>query len=221
MAKKTKIMIVEDHDLFRAGLKRVIDERKNLELVGEAENGAVFLESLQEIEPDIVLMDIKMPVMDGMEATEKALKIKPSLKIIVLTIFGEEEYLYTMIQKGISGFMLKSTSINELERAIQLVSEGHQYFSPEISGMLAKKIKDDTSVKFSLTSKEKEVLRLLCEGYSSSEMASELCLSKRTVEGYRARLLQKTEQSNTLHLVLYAMRHNLVPENQKNKQNKS
>ena len=208
-------MIVEDHDLFRAGLKRVIDEIKYLELVGEAENGAVFLEALQELDPDIVLMDIKMPVMDGMEATEKALKIKPFLKIIVLTLFGEEEYLYTMIQKGIAGFILKSTSINELERAIQLVSDGHQYFSPEINGMLVKKIKDDHSAKFQLSSKEKDVLQLLCLGYSSTEMANALFLSKRTVEGYRARLLQKTGQSNTLNLVLYAMKHNLVNENGK------
>jgi DNA-binding NarL/FixJ family response regulator len=157
-------------------------------------------------------MDIKMPVMDGMEAVEKALQLKPSLKIIILTIFGEEEYLYTLIQKGISGFMLKSTTINELERAIQLVSEGHQYFSPEINGILAKKIKGDAALKLNLTSKEKEVLQLLCRGYSSSEMAKMLFLSTRTVEGYRARLLQKTEQSNTLNLVIYAIKNNLVPE---------
>jgi DNA-binding NarL/FixJ family response regulator len=213
MPDKTKIMIVEDHDLFRSGLKRVIDEIKSLELVGVAENGAVFIELLQETKPDVVLMDIKMPVMDGIEATEKGLKIHPSMKIIALTIFGEEEYLYTMIQKGIAGFMLKSTSINELERAIQLVSNGHQYFSPEISGMLVKKIKDNSTVPLHLTNKEKEVLRLLCKGLSSSEMAKELFLSKRTVEGYRARLLQKTEQSNTLNLVIYALKHNLVSEN--------
>src|SRR5208283_2161324 len=111
MPGKITIMIVEDHDLFRSGLKRAVDEIKNLELAGEAENGAVFLELLKENRPDIILMDIKMPVMDGIEATEQALKIDPSLKIIALTIFGEEEFLYTMIQKGISGFMLKSTSI--------------------------------------------------------------------------------------------------------------
>jgi DNA-binding NarL/FixJ family response regulator len=213
MSEKTKIMIVEDHDLFRSGLKRVIDEIKTLELVGVAENGAVFLDLLKHIRPDVVLMDIKMPVMDGIEATEKALKIHPSIKVIALTIFGEEEYLYTMIQKGIAGFMLKSTSINELEKAIQLVSSGHQYFSPEISGMLVKKIKDNSSVHLHLTNKEKDVLRLLCKGLSSSEMAKELFLSKRTVEGYRARLLQKTEQSNTLNLVIYALKHNLVTEN--------
>jgi DNA-binding NarL/FixJ family response regulator len=213
MSEKTKIMIVEDHDLFRSGLKRVIDEIKTLELVGVAENGAVFLDLLKHIRPDVVLMDIKMPVMDGIEATEKALKIHPSIKVIALTIFGEEEYLYTMIQKGIAGFMLKSTSINELEKAIQLVSSGHQYFSPEISGLLVKKIKDNSSVHLHLTNKEKDVLRLLCKGLSSSEMAKELFLSKRTVEGYRARLLQKTEQSNTLNLVIYALKHNLVTEN--------
>jgi DNA-binding NarL/FixJ family response regulator len=205
-------MIVEDHDLFRSGLKRVIDEIKYLELVGEAENGAIFLKLLPKAKPDIVLMDIKMPVLDGIKATEEALKINPNLKIIILTLFGEEEYLYTMIEKGISGFMLKNTTISELEKAIQMVSEGNQYFSPEVSGMLAKKIKDNLLVNLRLTNKEKEVLKLLCKGYSSSEIAQELFLSKRTVEGYRARLLQKTEQSNTLNLVIYALKHRLVPE---------
>jgi DNA-binding NarL/FixJ family response regulator len=205
-------MIVEDHDLFRSGLRRVIDEIKYLELVGEAENGAIFLKLLPKAKPDIVLMDIKMPVLDGIKATEEALKINPNLKIIILTLFGEEEYLYTMIEKGISGFMLKNTTISELEKAIQMVSEGNQYFSPEVSGMLAKKIKDNLLVNLRLTNKEKEVLKLLCKGYSSSEIAQELFLSKRTVEGYRARLLQKTEQSNTLNLVIYALKHRLVPE---------
>jgi DNA-binding NarL/FixJ family response regulator len=153
-----------------------------------------------------------MPVLDGIKATEEALKINPNLKIIILTLFGEEEYLYTMIEKGISGFMLKNTTISELEKAIQMVSEGNQYFSPEVSGMLAKKIKDNLLVNLRLTNKEKEVLKLLCKGYSSSEIAQELFLSKRTVEGYRARLLQKTEQSNTLNLVIYALKHRLVPE---------
>jgi DNA-binding NarL/FixJ family response regulator len=212
MPHKSRIMIVEDHDLFRSGLRRVIDEIKYLELVGEAENGAIFLKLLPKAKPDIVLMDIKMPVLDGIKATEEALKINPNLKIIILTLFGEEEYLYTMIEKGISGFMLKNTTISELEKAIQMVSEGNQYFSPEVSGMLAKKIKDNLLVNLRLTNKEKEVLRLLCKGYSSSEMANELFLSKRTVEGYRARLLQKTEQSNTLNLVIYALKHKLVPE---------
>jgi len=212
MPHKSRIMIVEDHDLFRSGLRRVIDEIKYLELVGEAENGAIFLKLLPNAKPDIVLMDIKMPVLDGIKATEEALKINPNLKIIILTLFGEEEYLYTMIEKGISGFMLKNTTISELEKAIQMVSEGNQYFSPEVSGMLAKKIKDNLLVNLRLTNKEKEVLKLLCKGYSSSEIAQELFLSKRTVEGYRARLLQKTEQSNTLNLVIYALKHRLVPE---------
>jgi DNA-binding NarL/FixJ family response regulator len=212
MANIIKIMIVEDHDLFRAGLKRVIDEIDDLELVGEAENGAAFLQSLDAVDPDIVLMDIKMPVMDGIEATGRALKIKPSLKIIVLTIFGEEEYLYAMIQKGVAGFMLKSTSISELERAIKLVSEGQQYFSPEIGGMLAKKMQTDKTLNFKLTQKEKEVLQLLCQGYSSSEIAGKLFLGTRTIEGYRARLLQKTEQTNTLNLVIFALKNKLVPD---------
>jgi len=124
---KTKVVIVEDHAIFREGLKRVIEAMAGVELVGEAENGAQFLELLRKKKPDIVLMDIKMPVMDGIEATEKALILYPRLKIIILTMFGEEEYLYSLIQKGICGFMLKTARIVEIERAIQMVSEGMQH----------------------------------------------------------------------------------------------
>ena len=133
MNPKISVMIVEDHSIFREGLKRVLGGMKDVEFAGEAENGAVFLQKLHRIKPDIVLMDLKMPVMDGLEATEQALKLYPALKIIVLTMFGQEEYLYSMIQKGISGFILKTTSMHDLERAIHLVSAGQQYYSYEIS----------------------------------------------------------------------------------------
>ena len=112
---KTKVYIVEDHAIFREGLKRVIESMAGVELIGEAENGVQFLETLKKKKPDIVLMDIKMPLMDGITATEKALLLYPKLKIIILTMFGEEEYLYSLIQKGISGFMLKTARIIEIE----------------------------------------------------------------------------------------------------------
>jgi DNA-binding NarL/FixJ family response regulator len=161
--------------------------------------------------PDIVLMDIKMPVMDGVEATEKALKINPRLKILVLSMCGEEEFLYSMVLKGVSGYLLKTTTMINLERAIRMVMDGQQYFSAELNGLLAKKIRQFSSSEIpSFTGKEIEVLKLLCKGFSTVEIADELCLSKRTVEGYRAKLLEKTNTSNTINLVIYAIRYKLV-----------
>jgi DNA-binding NarL/FixJ family response regulator len=207
----TKIMIVEDHAIFREGLKRVINEMNGVELLGEAENGAQFLQILKRNKPDIVLMDIKMPVMDGIEATEEALKLYPNIKIIILTMFGEEEFLYSLIQKGISGFMLKTAKIQEIEAAIRMVSEGRQYYSPEINGMLVNRLRKITSGDMeSLTEREVEVLNLICKGFSTVQIADKLCASKRTIEGYKARLLEKTGQPSTLNLVIFALRHKLV-----------
>ncbi len=211
MNAKKKVIIVEDHAIFREGLKRIIAEVDDMEVVGEAPNGAVFLEMLKKTSPDLVLMDIQMPVMDGIEATEKALKINPSLRILVLTMFGEEEYVYSMVDKGITGFMLKNSDVSELKKAIIRVAEGQQYYSEEIMGLLVKKVRGyDTVDKIILTEKETEVLRLLCKGMSNAEIADKLFLSTRTVEGYRNKLLQKTNSANVLNLVIFALKNKLV-----------
>ena len=211
MKTKKKVMIVEDHTIFREGMKRVISEMEDLELVGEAENGSVFLQLLKKVEPDIVLMDIQMPVMDGIEATEKALKIYPSLKILVLSMFGEEEYVYSMVDRGVSGFILKTSGLMDFDRAIKKILDGQQYYSEEIMGILVKKFRSyDSPDKLVLSEKEKDVLRLLCKGLSNTEIADKLFLSVRTVEGYRNKLLQKTGSSNVLNLVIFAVKNKLV-----------
>jgi DNA-binding NarL/FixJ family response regulator len=211
METKTKVFIVEDHAIFREGLKRVISEMDDVELIGEAENGAVFLEMLKKVSPDVVLMDIQMPVMDGIEATERAIKHDPSLKILVISMFGEEEYVYSMVEKGVAGFILKTSGILDLERAIKKVSDGQQYYSEEIMGLLVKKFRSiDTIEKITFTDKEKEVLRMLCKGFSNNDIADKLFMSVRTVEGYRNKLLQKTGSVNVINLVIYALKNKLV-----------
>jgi len=202
---------VEDHSVFREGLKRVISDMEDLELVGEAENGSVFLDLLKKQTPDLVLMDIQMPVMDGIEATEKALKLSPGLKILVVSMFGEEEFAYSMVEKGVSGFILKTADVQDFRRAINKVLDGQHYYSEEITGLLVKKVRQlDTNERITLSDKEKEVLRLLCKGFSNNEIADSMFLSVRTVEGYRNKLLQKTGSSNVLNLVIYALRNKLV-----------
>ncbi|MEI6885120.1 MAG: response regulator transcription factor [Bacteroidota bacterium] len=211
LEKCIKIIIVEDHVIFREGIKKVLAEISGVEVIAEAENGEQFLAFLEKGKPDIVLMDLKMPVMDGMEATERALKLYPDLKIIVLTMFGDEEYLYSMVLKGIYGYLLKTTSLTNLERAIRMVSNGQQYYTPELNGMLAKKLRQFSTNEIpTFSGKENELLKLLCKGLSTEEMAEKLCMSKRTIEGYRAKLLQKTGLSNTINLVIYAIRNKLV-----------
>jgi DNA-binding NarL/FixJ family response regulator len=211
MKDSIQIIIVEDHAIFREGLKKVLEGMNNVKIIGEAENGAVFLELLKKKIPDIVLMDIKMPVMGGLEATEKALQLYPDLKIIVLSMFGEEEYLYSLVLLGISGFLLKNTSMTNLSRAIQMVADGQQYFSAELNGKLAKRLKQYSFEEIpQFTQKEIEVLRLLAKGLNTEEIANELLISKRTVEGYRAKLLQKTDSANTINLIIYALRNKII-----------
>jgi DNA-binding NarL/FixJ family response regulator len=206
-----KIIIVEDHAIFREGLKKVLSEFQYVVLAGEADNGMSFLELLKKVKPDVVLMDIKMPVMDGLEATEKALERYPDLKIIILSLYGEEEYLYSLVLKGIYGFLLKTISPQNLERAIHMVHAGQQYFPPELNGILANKVRQFSFGEIPVfTAKENEVLHLLCKGYSTEEMAEELHISKRTVEGFKAKLLQKTNLNSTIKLVIFAIRNKLV-----------
>jgi DNA-binding NarL/FixJ family response regulator len=206
-----KVMVVEDHDLFREGLKKVLNELPSVELAAEAENGAVFLDMLPEVKPDLVFMDLRMPVMGGIEATEKALSINPDLRIIVLTMFDEENYLFSMIQKGISGYILKTARIYEIERAIELVSQGEQYFSSEVNSHLARKLKQFTNHEQVLfTERESDILHLTCKGLSAQEIARKLHLSKRTVEGYRSKLLEKTNQPNVVNLIIYCLKNKLL-----------
>lgn len=206
-----KVMIVEDHVIFREGLKKVLESMNNVEVIGEAANGALFLELLKTKVPDIVLMDIKMPEMNGLEATEKALQLCPNLKVIVLSMFGEEEYLYALVLLGISGYLLKNTSMSNLKRAIQIVAGGEQYFSPELSSKLAKRLKQYSSIEIpQLTPKETEILHLMFKGHNTVEISDKLHISKRTVEAHRAKLLQKTYSTNSINLIIFALRNKLL-----------
>jgi DNA-binding NarL/FixJ family response regulator len=182
-----------------------------MELVGEAADGAEFLKMLKKVRPDLVIMDIQMPEMDGIEATEKALQLDPSLKILVLSMFGEEEYIYTMVDKGIYGFILKNSDVADFKKAITQVSEGQHYYSAEVMKVLVKKVRGyDTLDKITFTERENEVLRCLCKGMSNAQIAGKLFISERTVEGYRNKLLQKTGTSNVLNLVIYCLQNKLV-----------
>ncbi len=209
---KIRITLVDDHQLFRNGLKMLLDSFTDLEVVSESSNGKEFLDTLAADKPDIVLMDIDMPVMDGVEATGKAMKQFPELKIIALSMFGEEDYYYRMVDAGVKGFLLKDSGINEVKEAITTIIKGGSYFSQELLYHVIQKIKtrETESKMANLSRRESEILLKICEGLSNQEIAEELFISKRTVDKHRANLLSKTGSKNTASLILFAIRNKLI-----------
>ena len=209
---KYSVVLVDDHQLFREGLKLLL---KRLDCVGEireAQNGEAFIDLLNDFHPDIVFMDIEMPVMDGMEATEKALHQDPELHIVALSMYGDENYYTRMINAGARGFMLKNSGIQEVENAIKNVMSGSNYFSQEIMDRLIQGLGKGKTKKKSkdLTEREEEVLYYICKGFSNQEIADALYLSKRTVDKHRENLLSKTRSKNTAGLVMYAVKNGIV-----------
>jgi DNA-binding NarL/FixJ family response regulator len=217
MKDKIRIAIAEDQQIFRNGLKLLLKENSDITIVGEAANGEEILDLLDKKEVDIVLMDIKMPIMDGIEATQIALRKFPDLKVIVLSMFGEEEYIVKMLEVGIKGFLLKNVEEEELMKAISIVSDGKNYFSNELlpaitSSFMQKKTseKEQASMNEKLTKREFEVLQLICKGYTNKEIADEMFISPRTAGGHRSNLLSKTGCKNTADLVGFAIKNNLI-----------
>ena len=212
--KKPDIIIVDDHLIFRQGLKSLVTIENIATVIGEASNGLEFIELLSHLKPDLVLMDIDMPRMNGMEATQKALELIPDLKIIVFSMFSDEEYYYKMIDSGVKGFILKSSGISELEKAIQEVMMGESYFSNELLRKIISNFGHKSNNKktdmVSLTVREIEVLQQICIGMSNSEIAEKLFISAKTVKTHRSNLLEKTKCKNTPALILYAVRNKIV-----------
>jgi DNA-binding NarL/FixJ family response regulator len=214
LSNKPDLIIVDDHLIFRQGLKSLITIENIAKVVGEASNGIEFLELLLHHKPDLVLMDIDMPHMNGMEATQKALKMVPDLKIIAFTMFGDEEYYYKMIDLGVKGFILKSSGINELEKAIHDVMIGESYFSNELLRKIISNFGRNTAKKTAetslLTAREIEILKHICMGYNSIEMAKKLFISAKTIKSHRSNILEKTKCKNTPALILFAVKNKLI-----------
>lgn len=211
---KPTIIIVDDHLIFQQGLKAMINAENIATVIGEAANGKEFLELLSFQQPDLVLMDIDMPKMNGMEATQKAMELIPDIKIIALTMFGDEDYYYKMIDLGVKGFILKSTGIDELEKAIHDVMNGESYFSNELLRKIIRNFsrniqKEETENKI-LTSREVEVLQQICLGSTTEEIAQKLNISPKTVKSHRSNLLEKTACKNTPNLILFAIKNKII-----------
>jgi DNA-binding NarL/FixJ family response regulator len=215
MSNKIKIFLVDDHDMFRDGVKLLLASDNLAEVVAEARNGKEFLEKVGQVNPDVVLMDISMPEMDGIEASKLAHEKYPNLKILALTMFGDEKYYYQMIQTGIKGFVLKSAGISELIRAISEVSRGENFFSGELLYKLIQNIttgKNETNGAPSekLSAREIEVLKLIASGLSNEDIAKQLNISLATVKTHRSNLLSKTASNNTASLIMFALKNKLI-----------
>ncbi|MDA3883455.1 MAG: response regulator transcription factor [Bacteroidales bacterium] len=206
--EKIKVFIADDHQLFRDGIKYILSESERFITIGEASNGKELLEKLERIEPDIILLDINMPVMNGIEAAKEILAKNPNQAILVLSMYDSEEYYNAFIDLGVKGFLLKDSSNHELMSAMDKILKGDSYFSQEL---LMKIIKNKDEAKdLHLTPRELDVLELICKGFSNFEISEKLFISQRTVERHRANLLEKTESSNSIKLVLFAIKNNIV-----------
>jgi DNA-binding NarL/FixJ family response regulator len=204
------LVIVDDHIIFRKGLRAVLDEITNIKVIGEASNGHELFDILKKNEVDIVFMDIKMPVMDGIEATKKAREKYPDLKIIALTMHEEIGYFNKMIDAGANGFLLKKTTKDELEKAIKKVMMDDNYFSEEFISSISKHNISKNKSNIKLSDREMEILELICKGYSNPEISKYLGISQRTIDGHRGRLFEKTGAKNAPNLVMFAVKNGLV-----------
>jgi DNA-binding NarL/FixJ family response regulator len=209
--KRITILIVEDHAIVREGFRRMLELEVDLEVVGEAQDGRQAVEKAKKLHPDVILMDVAMPMLNGLEATRQVIKALPATRVLILSAHGDFAYVSNAMESGAAGFLLKQTSANELYRAIREVHKGKTYFSPSISrrfdhfdpplsgrtGMIKKTTE--------LSTREREVLQLVAEGNANKQTAAELGIRIKTVEKYRGRLMQKLDIHNTAGLTRYAI----------------
>ena len=212
-----KLIVTDDHNLFRKGITGMLRLIPDFEVIGEAANGQELLDLLVNTKPDIILLDLQMPVMDGFQATDKVQEMYPDIKIIIVSMHEEDRFIINLLEKGVNGYLLKDSEAGEVENAIRRVMELGYYYSDFVSKALHRKVLNKLPAKqptfqnkLQVSQREMEVLQLLCEGHSTTEIGDKLFVSPRTVEGHRLRLLEKTESKNTASLVAYAFKNDLL-----------
>ena len=207
-----RIALVDDHSLFRRGLKVLLASHADFEVVAEASSGEEFLELLDVARPDVVFMDYSMGGMNGSEATERALERMPELKVISLTMFGDNAYYSRMATSGAKGFLLKDSEFDEVVEAVRTVCDGGNYFSALLLESLSQSLHSvaDVDERDMLSEREIEILVGICQGLSTQEIADKHFISKRTVDKHRANILEKSGCKNTASLVVYAIKSGLV-----------
>jgi DNA-binding NarL/FixJ family response regulator len=213
---KIKIAIADDYKIFREGLKVGLSADENFEVVMEADNGEDLLRYLEKTTPDVILMDLKMPLMDGMEATKEVRKKYPSIKVLVVSMYDDDKFIIHLMETGANGYLLKNTEPDEIRRSIYAVHENGYYFNDLVNKALLKKLvlknnlKPSFNQNIELTEREQQVLKLICEEKTANEIGKEIFLSPRSVEGIRQRLIEKIGVRNTAGLVMFAIKNSIV-----------
>ncbi len=213
---KLRVLLVDDHPVVRLGLRALLESEPDMEVVGEAGNGAEAVTRTQELKPDIVIMDISMPEMDGLEATRRIRALDPDTHVLILTVHAQERYLFPVLKAGAAGYVLKSTVDTELVNAIRVVAQGGAFLYPSATRMVLEDYLNrlqqgevgDTYEQ--LSDREREVLKLIALGYTAGEIAEKLVLSPKSIETYRTRIMQKLNLHSRAALVQYALARGLL-----------
>ena len=216
MESKRKIVIAEDHTILRAGLRALLAAQNGLEVIGEAGDGREAIRKVDTLQPDLLLIDLSMPKLNGIDAIREIKRQHPKIKIIVLTVHKSDEYIIAALRAGANGYMLKDASQNELLLAIDYVINGKTFLSPSISDKLVDAVlntdkKDKPAADLdNLTAREREILKLVAEGNTNKKIAGHLCISLKTVEKHRSNLMKKLDLRNTAALTAYAIEKKMV-----------
>lgn len=208
-----KVLIADDHEILREGIRKMIEKEPDMEVVGEAEDGRSAVKLARKLAPDIVLMDITMPDLNGMDATRKIVSETPGVKVLALSMHQDRKYVTGMLEAGATGYLIKGCKFEELATAIRSVARKNVYLSPRIADMVLQGYLGKSPKKFAepvLSSREREVLQLLAEGNSVKETAFKLGVSAKTVETHRRHIMEKLQISNSSEIVKYALREGLI-----------
>jgi DNA-binding NarL/FixJ family response regulator len=214
--EKIRVLVVDDHTIVRDGICALLGLAGDMEVVGEAANGREALEMVRKLMPDVVLMDMAMPVMGGLEATRRIRKEFPKVKVLALTQYDDKAYVFPVIEAGACGFISKTAASSELASGIRSVHRGDSFLSPSVARFLVEDYQQVASMKGGqdpyeqLTDREREVLKLAAEGYTTQEIADMLVLSPKTVEGHKTNLMSKLDIHNRTELVKYALRKGII-----------
>ena len=213
--QKIRTLVVDDHTIVRDGICALLALAGDIEVVGEAGNGNEALKMVKELEPDVVLMDIAMPIMGGLEATRRIRKEFPRTRVLVLTQYDDKEYVFPVIEAGASGFISKAAASSELASGIRSVYHGDSYLSPSVAKFLVEEVqhvgqRTSHDPYEQLTGQERDVLKLVAEGHTTQEIADILVVSPKTVEGHKTNLMAKLGISNRVELVKYALRKGII-----------
>ncbi len=209
-----KILLAEDHTMVRAGIRLVISELDGFEVIGEADDGQQALDMALKLKPDIVVMDIAMPRLNGLDAAERILRDCPGVKIAILSMYSTEQYVKRALQVGVSAYLLKKSAVAELELAFKAMLRGERYLSPPVADMVVNELlspkPESTSSVESLTTREREIMQMIAEGYANQDIADHLSLSVHTVRTHRGNLMQKLNLHNQADIVRYAIQTGLI-----------